>query len=178
VPPQAILGVERVACMKILGVWFDETLSFKTHFEKVLSGLASSVYALKVLRSKGLRGEILWDVTRQTAIAKMLYASPVWWSHLDSTSCGRLNAIIKRFKKYSFLPSDFENFEDLCNQADHKLFKTVLGNSDHVLHHTLPSKKTKNHNLRDRAHDRSLPLLVSSQQKKTFLNRMLFDNMY
>ena len=82
--PPSIPGVERVTSMNVLGVIIDDKLSFKPHLEqRVMRNVASSIYALKVLRSKGLEGQRLWDVTRQTLMTRMLYASPVWWGFVD-----------------------------------------------------------------------------------------------
>ena len=68
------------ATLNVLGVILDETLTFRQHIEqRVVHGAASSMYALKVLRSRGLSGQLLWDVTTQTLVARMLHASPVWW---------------------------------------------------------------------------------------------------
>ena len=44
--PEKLDGIERVASMKILGVYFDETLSFNEHLHRVLGGAASSMYML------------------------------------------------------------------------------------------------------------------------------------
>src|ERR1043165_8392055 len=38
-----------------------------------------SMFALRVLVSHGLHGQRLFDVVRATTIARLLYASPVWW---------------------------------------------------------------------------------------------------
>ena len=79
ISPPPTPGIERVSTLNVLGVILDETLTFRQHIEqRVVHSAASSMYALKVLRSRGLSGQQLWDVTTQTLVARMLYASPVW----------------------------------------------------------------------------------------------------
>ena len=75
--------------MKIVGIEIDETLSFKPHVDNGCRRAASSLYALKILSSKGLERVQLWDVTGQTLIAQMSYASQVWWGFIDDTSRNR-----------------------------------------------------------------------------------------
>jgi hypothetical protein len=123
--PDVIDGVERVTCMKILGVYFDNALSFKNQLERVLRGAASSMYAIKILRSKGLSGPPLWDVTTQTAVSKMLYASSAWWGYMDDTSRKRLNAIITRLVRLSCLSPKHKTFDSLCDTADQQLFDNI-----------------------------------------------------
>lgn len=176
--PEKLDGIERVASMKILGVYFDETLSFKEHLHRVLGGAASSMYAIKILRSKGLSGSSLWDVTTQIAISKMLYASPVWWGYMDNTSQQRLNSVIKRLKRLNCLPQSFQNFDLLCNDADTNLFKNVLLNTTHVLNHLLPKVKEHKYDLRKRVHDRCMPKATQEFYKKSFINRMLYKDCY
>ena len=48
--------------MKILGVEFDETLSFKKHVDNSCNKAVSSMYALKILRSKCIAVVQLWSV--------------------------------------------------------------------------------------------------------------------
>ena len=70
--PPCTPGIQRVISMKILGVEFDETLSFKKPFDISCNKAVSSMYALKILRSKGIAGVQLWDITSQTLLAQML----------------------------------------------------------------------------------------------------------
>lgn len=176
--PDVIDGVERVTCMKILGVYFDNALSFKNQLERVLRGAASSMYAIKILRSKGLSGPPLWDVTTQTAVSKMLYASSAWWGYMDDTSRKRLNAIITRLVRLSCLSPKHKTFDSLCDTADQQLFDNILKNKHHVLHHLLPKAKDHHYDLRPRRHDRNLPRLTNYHQTNSFLNRMLYKDSY
>ena len=78
-----IPGIQRIDMMKILDVSLSNTFSFNAHIDIALRQAAQSMYALRVLRSHGLTGDALWDVTRDTTLARMLYASPAWWGYAD-----------------------------------------------------------------------------------------------
>src|SRR6218665_564923 len=43
------------------------------------------MYALKVLRSHGLKPQMLHEVTKMTTIASLMYASPAWWGYCAAT---------------------------------------------------------------------------------------------
>ncbi|MFZ2537385.1 MAG: reverse transcriptase family protein, partial [Oscillospiraceae bacterium] len=176
--PLEIPGVERVTNLKILGVLFDDVLSFGSNLEHIIRSAASTFYALKTISLQNLSGSRLFDVTRQTLVARMLYASPVWWGFMSETQKARLNAVIRRAVKLSYLPHKFCSFIDLCDQSDESLFSQILNNHHHVIHHLLPEKKVDSYNLRQRSHDRILPLLHTSLLKNNFLNRMLYLNSY
>ena len=171
-------GIERVQTMKILGVQFDGDMLFRGNVEKMVGGAASSLYAIKILRSKGLKAPSLWDITSQTAVSRMTYASPAWWGYLEAKSKERLEAIINRLKRLSCLPPDYPSFANLCETADNKLFKDILINNEHVLNHLLPETKSVPYSLRSRTHNRNLPKLTNSLQQRSFINRMLFNHIY
>jgi len=131
--PAPTSGIQRVDMMKILGVTLTYTLSFNTHIDIVLRQAAQSLYALRVLRSHGLTGEALWDVTRATTLSKMLYASPAWWGYVDMGYRQRLQNFIFKLQRLGFLPNNTPSFEELCGSADDVLFESMLTNEYHVL---------------------------------------------
>src|SRR6218665_3416817 len=54
-------------------------LTMECHIEELLSSCASSIHALRMLRSHGLGPTQVHEVARMTTLAYMLYASPAWW---------------------------------------------------------------------------------------------------
>ena len=163
--------------MKILGVTFSNTMSFKAHVDSLVCQSSQSMYALWVLRSHGLFANHLWEVTRATLVARLLYASPAWWGFQDAEGKRRLHATIHKLQRSELLPRDFPTFGDLCLLNDQTLFQAVLNNENHVLYHLLPSIKNSNYNLRIRPHNRTLPP-ADSQQRRNFITRMLYHNIF
>ena len=59
-PTSAIIsGAERVDSLRVLRVVITHDLSMTAHLDKVLSSCASSIYALRALRSHGLKQPLL-----------------------------------------------------------------------------------------------------------------------
>ena len=71
-----MVGAITVEAMTILGVTLTSDLKIEEHLNKVLSSAASPIYALGTLRSHGLTGKALQEVTRATTMAQVMYASP------------------------------------------------------------------------------------------------------
>jgi len=69
-------NITRTHQLTVLGVTFNNTLSFSPHIQNITAKAATTLYALKTLRAHGLPGKALWEVTRATPIAQIIYASP------------------------------------------------------------------------------------------------------
>ena len=71
-------------------------------------------------------------------------------------------------------------FEELCVDADGRLFRTILSNSDHLLAQFLPDKSVafQNYHLRWRPHNLILPQRLTHLTDCNYINRMLYLNSY
>ena len=138
---QPTAGVTRCSSLKILGVTVTDTLSFDLHILNVAAQCAQTGYALRILRSHGLTGPALWNVTRATLVSKLAYASPAWFGFLSDSCKARCQGVIHELKRGGYLGNDFESFTTLCEAADAAMFRAILSNKTHVLHqHCLLSK--------------------------------------
>ena len=176
--PPSTDGIIRVDSMNVLGIILQKDLSFQDHAERLASQCAQNLYALKTLRSHGLAGPQLWDVTKATLVSRISYASQAWWGLLDAGSRNRLEACLNKVKKQGFLPPSHPSFTEICDKADDVLFSAVLHNPHHVLHPLLPPVKTATYNLRPRAHNRVIPNDKNTIFRKTFIMKMLNLNSY
>ena len=158
-PPPPIQGIHRVSQMVVLGVTF---------------------FALKVLKSHGLGGNTLWDVTQATLINKLLYyASPVWWGFMDASDKQRLQSIITKAVRLGLMPISQALLSELCEHADLALFSNIVNNQNHVLHNLLPPLKITGHDLRKPTRDRTLPSKEdNSLFWKTFIHRLSTNNYF
>ena len=134
-------------------------------------------YALRILKAHGLRGQELHDVARSTIISRLTYASSAWYGFLSKNLINKVQGVVNRFKRNGYLPADQQDFSEICDTADCKLFKNVICNKHHVLHHLLPPEKPITYNLRNRIHNLTLPLADNSL-RKNFIYRQLFKNTY
>ena len=177
--PPVTPGVERVAFMNILGVMFQENMSFTMQVDRLVARGAQTMYALGTLKNHGLNNCALWEVTRATLLSRLTYASQAWWGMLDSAGRQRLQGIINRAVKRGFLPSTQPTIAEICDNADKCLFSAILKNPYHVLHHLLPPVKLAKNRLRQRNHNRELPpIKENSLTRKAFISRMLLLDSY
>ena len=171
-------GIARCETMNILGVLLQSNLSFREHVIKIVSQSAQTLYALRTLRSQGLSGPALWEVTEATLVSRLTYASPSWWGFLDAGSRHQLQSLFKKIVKQGFLQANHPSFSDIAKSADNKLFSSVLKCPQHVLYQYLPPILNSPYNLRPRAHNREISLTVDSIIKKTFITRMIHFNSF
>ena len=176
--PNPLPDIDRVDSMCILGVIVSNTLSFKMHVNNIVVKANRSFYALKTLHAHGLDGQALWDVTRATLVAQLLYASPAWWGFLKADDKSRLQSLLTKAQRYGYLPCKFDTLDTLCESLDQTLFHSTMYNTKHVLHQLLPPPKETGYNLRHRSHSLTIPSGVTNTMKQNFINRKLFYDIY
>jgi len=66
--------------MNILGVCVSHTLTFHHHIFALVKKVL--IPFMSFIRAHGINGSTLWDVTRASLVAQLLYASPAWWGYL------------------------------------------------------------------------------------------------
>src|SRR6218665_3701749 len=74
-----IEGAERLTTLRVLGVMVDSRVAMSDHVSQVLSACSSSVFALRLLRTHGLKRQVLHLLASATTIGSILYAIPAWW---------------------------------------------------------------------------------------------------
>ena len=138
------------------------------------------MYALKVMRAHGMDDTALQAVYRSVVVAKLQYASSAWWGFTNSTDRQRVEAFIRRSARCNLAPADLGSFEQLCKTADERLFDSILGNTDHVLHHLLrpQSEASLSYNLRPRTYNLKLSERNSRLTDCNYIQRMLFTDAY
>jgi len=102
-----------------------------------------------------------------------MYAIPAWWGFLNVAEKDRIESVIKKSKRYGYLPSDFENAHSFVESMESKLFDSVRYNTNHVLHQLLFPEKDIHYNLQQRSHSLILPSEDNNLIRKNFLHRML-----
>jgi len=176
-------NVARVSVIKILGITFTNHLSVAEHVQTVINSSAQTLYALRTLRAHGVIGmddAALQTVFRSVVIAKLTYASSVWWGFATTTDRQRLQAFIRRSHHSRFVPPGLPPLDELCQASDDKLFASITNNREHVLHELLPpqSVASHNYNLRPRKHHFELLNKTSHLTDCNFMQRMLFLETY
>ena len=131
-----------MSALEVLGVSFSDRLDFSEHFRVVCARVSKSIYVLKVLKAHGLLGTISGRFaglpTSATSLTQHLLN---WWGYTDASSRLRLQAVIKRLRRFGLLPREFPTHEELCEHMCGELFMQMLHNKFHVLHQLLPRRK-------------------------------------
>jgi len=86
----------------------------------------------------------------------------------------RIDQLLRKLKRFGFLPEAAPDAETLAREADDRLFKSILLDPNHVLRKHFPETRPTNYNLRPRAHEFKLPL----KDDRNFVPRLLFKDMY
>ena len=95
----------------------------------------------------------LYDVFRATIIlgstvaSKLVYCSPAWFMYCSAADINRLDAFLKRCKRYGCCPDDFPNISELFSDADDQPFSRI-SHVTHVLKPLLPTRTQHSYNLR------------------------------
>ena len=155
----------------------DSHLNFGDHIDYVISSGAQSVFALNMLKSHGMSKVELSKVCRATLISKLIYASPSWWGFVSNAHKARLTSLVSKAIKWGLYDQFMPNISEICEKADENLFRSVMNNSEHILHQFLPPRHTHKYTLRARPHDRQLTI-ATTLQSKSFLIRMLNKDTY
>ena len=78
--PSISTGIARSSCLKMLGVSIENNFSVAQHVQRLVTASAQTVYALRVLRTRGLGDDALQHIYRATVVARLTYAASAWRS--------------------------------------------------------------------------------------------------
>jgi len=166
--------------MKMLGVSISNDLSVSQHVQLLVTSSAQAMYALRVLRTRGLDDVALQHVHRATVVARLTYAAIAWWCLTRASDRQRINSVIDRARRHGYCSADLHSFDELCDSADDELFTKTVSFPNHVLHTLLPppSTSSQNYNLRHRTHSLQFPAHATHLMDCTFITRMLYKDTY
>ena len=157
--PPPLPGIMRSRSLKMLGVDIESDFSVSQHVQRLVTTSAQTIYALRILRSRGHSNAALQHVYRATVIARLTYAASAWRGFIKASDRHRIDSVIDRARRYGYCAQDLPSFDELCDAADDELFSNAMRLSSHVLHSLLPPPSTASqcYNLRERSHSLQLP---------------------
>ena len=170
--PVHINDVQVVDCMKILGVYFNNRLSWDDHISYIIKSCNRKMYSLRVLRSV-LSEDELHKVYSSFIRPVLEYASPVFVSLniFLSNSCNRLQ---KRAHSIICSTIDCSRFVTVTNRRhtlSKRLFCSISDNPDHILYSRLPP-------LLCRSDRRIMPFCSTSRRLNSFFPFCVAHNLY
>ena len=129
------------------------------------------MHLLKSLKHQGMPIEKLSVVAHSLIVSRILYALPAWGGFLSAELSGKLDALLRRLKRFGYIRDNL-TFLELLDKTGEDLFNNI-GRSQHRLHHLLLHLKSVD-NLRERGHSFSLPDYNTNTYKKSFVLRSLY----
>ena len=101
------------------------------HVNNVLTGCASNLYALNMLRAHGLQGVELAEIYRAKILSKIMYGSPAWWGYCSADTCNRIDSFLKKGKKFGFYGNDaigitLLDLRNASGEINHNLIYSTL----------------------------------------------------
>jgi len=165
-------SIHRTDTLTILGVTFTNTLNVAPHINHLLNKSYQTFHALKTIRSHGLLGAKLHDVTESIIISRLKYAAPSWSGFINQQQLTQLQSLLNKLIRLNYLPINYPSISTIFQTLDARLFIKITTNHHHVLHQILPPPKKTTHNLRPRKHNFDTPA-YSTYQNKTFIPRHL-----
>lgn len=172
--PPPLLNIPRVSSLKILGVTLNSKLSVQPHVDATLTSCSQSQHALRVLRAHSLSDEPTYRVFNSTILSKLTYCSPAWRGFLLAEDTKRLEAFLRKAKKFNYCSPSAQPLSITLDHQDDKFFHSIITNPSHILFSLLPPKTSHKYNLRQRSHPFSLPPKRSALAACNFFIRMLY----
>ena len=168
--PPSTPGVNRVTSLMILGVLFDDRLTFQPHITDTIKSCSQALFALRTLRHQGLSDESLSLTFTSKVLSKLTYGSPAWWGFISENTKAQLEAFIRKSMKFNYYPSAGPPFSHIVDKLENNLFVSIASNPNHCLHPLLPPLKVCKYDLRKRGHNYSLP----KKDERNFIVRTLY----
>ncbi len=176
--PPPIPGIQRVVTLRILGIIVNDKITASEHVAYLLSSCNSLLYALRILRSRGIPEASLQDVFRSIVISKLTYGAPAWSGTCSATDRSRLDKFLRRSKQCGYCDKSVPTISELFETADDKFFNAILSNSAHVLQPYMQERPSAGYALRRRAHTKFLVPKTVHLNEQDFLIRMLYKDCF
>ena len=121
--PTAIDGIDQSDCVKLLGITFNDKLSFLPHVNSILSAVSQRFYLLGQLRRQGLDMRGLDIVFKAIILYKILYACQSFYGFLSQTDIDKFQACLNKAYRFGFTYTPI-NIHEILEKRDEKLFFT------------------------------------------------------
>lgn len=82
--------------MKILGVTFNNRLSFDRHIAEILVSFSQTLFAVRTLHSHGMPPKAIHTVFQAVVEAKLCYAGPAWYGYTTAAEREKIGGFLRR----------------------------------------------------------------------------------
>jgi len=174
-PPLLLEDIERVTCVKLLGVYISEMLRFDEHVKYILTVCGQRCYLLKTLRWQGLSSALIDTIYQSIVLSRLTYALSAWGGFLSKQLINKIDAFLSRSHRFRYMATP-RILNDILTTVDNKLYKSVC-KPGHCLNSLVPSVRTMPMTLRNVNH-LLLPQCHYMLFKNSFIIRTAFNNSY
>ena len=147
VPP--ISGIDKKSSVKLLGILFDEKLSFNDHVKCITKRATAKLYV--VFRSR----RVAFSIRELTLLYKALvlptftYCCSVWGGTSDE-NLRKIDRVQSRAVRLVII-NEYTPIKDIIRISDEKQYRQILDQGEnHVLHEILPKRATRTSGLRQK----------------------------
>lgn len=137
--PPTVQGIERVSDRKILGVIFDDKLSFKAHITTICQISVSRIYLLlrlKRLNYTHVELELLYDALVKSRLS---YCASVWGGTF-AYLLDRIDRVQRKAVRFGII-RQYEPIRDVIRNADQTLYQAITTSGEtHLLYDLLPQR--------------------------------------
>ena len=131
--PVKLCDIERLDCVKLLGVFIDSKLLFSEHVERLLGVCNQRLYLLSQLRKQGLSDECVAVVYNAIVLSKVLYALSEWGGYISQAFKDRIDASFRKACRWKLTRKHQYTLMDVLSEVDSKLFDKCKSEG-HCLH--------------------------------------------
>jgi len=172
--PDEMPDIKRVNYINILGVSVNNMLQVTQHVDNIIKKCNSNIYAIKILKNKGLSTDNIKNIYNALVIGRLMYAIPAWWGMTTKKDQNRISRYIKKSIRYGYCQTDAD-ITKMVKKADQRLLQKIERDGEvHPLRQFLTIRDDAGRVLRQRNHSFDVPL-INSANKKDFLTRSLHD---
>ena len=153
IPPTTLgeQSLTKVRSYKLLGIWFDDDLKWKTNTEYITKKAAKRLYFMKILKSYNAPKEALKTFYVAVVRSVLEYGAQVWNGGLTMEQSEDIERIQKRALRITYPELKYHealmesNLKTLTDRRDDMCVQLIkdMSNPNHKLNHLLPKKTSQ-----------------------------------
>ena len=153
IPPTTLgeQSLTKVRSYKLLGIWFDDDLKWKTNTEYITKKAAKRLYFMKILKSYNAPKEALKMFYVAVVRSVLEYGAQVWNGGLTMEQSEDIERIQKRALRIMYPELKYHealmesNLKTLTDRRDDMCVQLIkdMSNPNHKLNHLLPKKTSQ-----------------------------------
>jgi hypothetical protein len=175
IPPVPLNDIERVKSVKLLGVYFSDTLRFDEHIKYVLTICGQRLYLLKTLRGQGLSRCHINTVFQSLIISRLAYALPAWGGFSQQQQIIKIDSFLTRAFRFGYTMQQ-TTLANIIDEADQVLYNSVQ-NPTNVYMAYCHLRRICKWFFR-KSHCFKLPNCHYKMFRDSFINRVVFKDSY